>query len=234
MPATLTTALNPLQKADIQSMNSAFPIDDADLFAVFEVDGVIRSAAAFLREGEDVYECYAFTAPDYRNQGLFTELLGLAIDELPEDTEFLFYTNGTAPDTMAAIDALEAELVLEEHMMELDLKPWTTDYKANSEIPFTMTLTTVDEAQTRRYENPYGSVNISVFSTYYYLYGFEIHEEYRGQGHGKCLLTQVLHDLAVYNPLPLRLQVSGDNLPAVSLYKKTGFQITETLFGYLY
>ncbi|WP_243134402.1 GNAT family N-acetyltransferase [Enterocloster asparagiformis] len=32
----------------------------------------------------------------------------------------------------------------------------------------------------------------------------------------------------------LTLQVSGDNLPALRLYKKTGFHITETLSYYLY
>ena len=64
--------------------------------------------------------------------------------------------------------------------------------------------------------------------------GPEIFEEYRGQGYGKALLLQVISDLISCNPLPLRLQVSGENIPAVSLYKKTGFQIAETLSGYLY
>ena len=99
MPAMLTTTLNPLQISQIQSMNPAFPIDEADLFAFFEIDGIIRSAAAFLAEGEDTYECYAFTEPAYRNQGLFSDLLDIAIETLDEDTEFLFYTNGTDPDT---------------------------------------------------------------------------------------------------------------------------------------
>ncbi len=234
MSATITTALQPLQKAQIQSMNSAFPVDDAELFAFFEIDGTIRSAAAFFHEGEETYECYAFTEQDYRRQGLFTELLDLAIETLPEETEFLFYTNGSDPDTIAALDALEAECVLEEHMMELQLSSWNPLFSASSEHPLTMTLTTVDDTLTRQYKNLYGSVNISMFSSYYYLYGLEIHDEYRGYGHGNHLLTQVLRDLAVHNPLPLRLQVSGENIPAVSLYKKTGFQITETLFVYLY
>ena len=234
MPAMFTTTLNPLRKTHIQSMDAAFPLDDADAFAVFEIDGIVRSAAAFLQEDEETYECYAFTDPDYRQEGLFTELLELAIDELPEDTGFIFYTKGTDPDTMAALDALEAECILEEHMMELALDSWSPDTSDASDLQLTMTLTTADGTLTRQYENKYGSVNISVFSGYYYLYGFEILEEYRGQGHGNRFLTNVLQDLAVHNPLPLRLQVSGENLPAVSLYKKTGFQITETLFGYLY
>ena len=234
MPAMITTTLNPLQKTQIQSMDSAFPVDEADLFALFEIDGIIRSAAAFLSEGEDAYECYAFTEPAFRHQGLFSELLDIAIETLPEDTEFLFYTNGTDPDTKATLLALEAELVLEEHMMEINLNSYIAEFKGISETPVTMNLATIDETLTRRYSNPYGSVNISVFGSYYYLYGLEIKESYRGKGYGNQLLNQVILDLASHNPLPLRLQVSGENVPAISLYKKTGFQITETLFGYLY
>lgn len=234
MPASITTTLQPLQKAQIQALNTAFPVDDVELFAIFELDGAIRSAAAFLQEGDETYECYAFTDPDYRRQGLFTELLEQAIEALPEDTEFLFYTDGSDPDTMAVLDTMEAERILEEHMMEIHLSQWVPGNHESCENPLNMTLTTVDDTLTRRYTDSYGSVNISVFSSYYYLYGLEIHEDYRGQGHGNRLLTRVLDDLASHAPLPLRLQVSGENTPAVSLYKKTGFQITETLFGYLY
>ena len=35
-------------------------------------------------------------------------------------------------------------------------------------------------------------------------------------------------------PRPVLLQVSGGNAPALTLYKKTGFRITETLCCYLY
>ena len=97
-----------------------------------------------------------------------------------------------------------------------------------------MQFTDADGTLTRNYETEYGIVHSSVFSSYYYLYGFEIREDLRGQGYGKRFLNQVLLDLAKHAPLPLRLQVSGENLPALSLYKKTGFQITETLSGYLY
>ena len=232
MSASVIDHLNPNQKSQIQTLSKAFPLDDVDLFAIYEIDGVIRSAAAFIEEDEFLYECYGYTDPQYRRQGLFSELLDLAIDELPEDSEFLFYTNGKDKDSMAAIHALEAELALEEHMMELDLSAFSTPMCSESAL--ILEEADLDGTLTRIYKNPYGLVNISVFSGYYYLYGLEILEQFRGLGHGKTLLHQVLHDLKTNNPLPLRLQVSGDNTAALSLYKKTGFQITETLFGYLY
>ena len=147
----------------------------------------------------------------------------------------MFYTNGKDQDCLAALMALEAELVQEEHMMEIDLEPFTVlPESPDSASPLTRTETVLDGTNTWQYQNPNGKVNISVFSSFYYLYGFEIREELRGMGHGTVFLYQVLHDLASIRPVPLRLQVSGDNLPALSLYKKTGFRITETLSGYIY
>lgn len=232
MSAIILPTLNPFQKRQIQSMDPSFPVDEADFYALSVVDDLLRSAAAFIMEGNGTYECYAFTDPDYRRQGLFSELLDLAIETFPEDTEFLFYTNGLNADCMAAIEALEAELVLQEHMMEINLQ--TALLHSGSDTKPECSDTIIDGTRTWQYKNPNGSVNISVFSSYYYLYGFEIQEPLRGHGYGTQLLNQVLHDLSERNPLPLRLQVSGDNIPAISLYKKTGFQITETLYGYLY
>ena len=84
------------------------------------------------------------------------------------------------------------------------------------------------------FSDAHGSLNISLYGTHYYLYGFEIREGQRGQGLGTSLLIKVLSFLAEREPLPVTLQVSGSNGPALSLYKKTGFRITETLSRYLY
>lgn len=236
MAVTIYTALKPAQKDQILALDNAFPLEDADFFALYEHDETVCSAAAFIQEDDTVFECYAFTAPDYRRNGFFSEILDSVIDELDEDTEFMFYTNGKEPSALAALEALEAELVLEEHMMEISLSDWISAEHASANNSYSLTVHTadIDGTETLQYETASGKVNISVFSSYYYLYGFEILEELRGKGYGTVFLSQVMNDLASRNPLPLRLQVSGDNLPALALYKKTGFQITETLFGYLY
>lgn len=239
MSVRIVTTLQPSDKTKLLTLHAGFPLEDAAFFVLYETKETLCSAAAFVPEDDICYECYAFTAPNYRCQGYFSEILDAAIDELPEDAEFMFYANGADPDCIAALEALEAELVLEEHMMEFDLKCLekavnTTSPADYSQIPLVCKESVIDNTKTLHYGNAYGSVQISVFTSYYYLYGFEIQEDFRGKGHGKRFLFQVMHDLAARSPLPLRLQVSGDNLPAFSLYKKTGFQITETLFGYLY
>lgn len=240
MSVLFTTSLNPAQKFQIQStgVSSSFPYEDANFYILYEIENNICAAAAFLEEDEESYECFAFTAPKYRRQGLFSEILDAALEELPEDTALLFYTDGTCQDTLATLDALEAEPVQEEYMMELSLSEFMArenDETSCSGTPsISMKELDLDQTKTYQYKNSFGSVSISVFSSYYYLYGLEIKEEFRGHGHGKRLLLEVLNDLAKRDALPLHLQVSGENLPALSLYKKTGFRITETLFCYLY
>lgn len=239
MSIQITNSLTPLQIEQIRSLDASFPLDDVDFFALYEDGDQLFSAAAFIYESDSCCECYGFTPHEYRRQGYFTELLDHVIDELEEETDFIFYTTGNNADTMAALDALEAELIMEEHMMEYDLSSFsmTEEFSRLSDSassPLTAAEADIDGTPTLQYQTPIGSVSISLFSSYYYLYGFEIHESHRGQGHGKHFLLRVMKDLASRKPQPLRLQVSGDNVPALSLYKKTGFQITETLFGYLY
>ena len=48
------------------------------------------------------------------------------------------------------------------------------------------------------------------------------------------MLALLLPALASQGFQTALLQVAGDNMPAIALYKKTGFRITETLCCYLY
>lgn len=234
MSVSVISELDAVQKEQLLSLHPNFPLDDAAFFALYEYSDTLCAAAAFIQEEDLCYECYAYTKPEFRRRGFFTELLDAAIEELPEDAEFLFYINGNDPECTATLEALEAELIMSEYMMELDLNH-VEDYLSKPSVhDFTVSHSYVDGTETWHYQNPHGTVCISVFSSYYYLYGLEITEAMRGKGFGKAFFAQVLYDLAAHKALPLRLQVSGENTPALSLYKKTGFQITETLLGYLY
>lgn len=68
-----------------------------------------------------------------------------------------------------------------------------------------------------------------------YLFCLETRPECRRRGLARRFLLQLARELtktAAYDAI--FLQVSGTNEAAVSLYKKTGFRITETLSYYLY
>ena len=66
------------------------------------------------------------------------------------------------------------------------------------------------------------------------LHHVEICENLRGKGFGTILIRRLLEELANFGIKRVILQVSGDNTPALSLYKKTGFAITQSLSYYLY
>lgn len=220
-----------------EGLSLSFPFTDADLYVLLQENGQILSAAAFTDMG-GVFECSAFTHPSVRRQGYFSRLLKAALPRLPKGTELLFYTNAACLDAQKTLSALGARKAPDEYFMELSLKDFQPesfpDHSPTAPCQEPFQPDKREESGIFTYQAFCGSVQIAVYPDWYYLYGLEIHEPFRGQGLGRALLFFVLSDLKDKNPLPLRLQVSGDNLPALSLYEKTGFRITETLSCYLY
>ena len=66
------------------------------------------------------------------------------------------------------------------------------------------------------------------------FYDFEINPALRGKGLGKRALAVVLQHLTSEGITKVFLHVSGDNLPAVRLYRDFGFEITESLEYWIY
>lgn len=57
------------------------------------------------------------------------------------------------------------------------------------------------------------------------VWGVEIYVPYRGQGHSKRLMQEVLHFLAHQAPGRVWLWVKRDNEPAIRAYEATGFKV---------
>ena len=66
------------------------------------------------------------------------------------------------------------------------------------------------------------------------FYGFRVHDLCRGLGIGEAAFCLVLNDLIARGCTRIVLHVSSDNYPALSIYKKAGFRITETLSYFMY
>lgn len=237
-----------------------FPQEEDVFYVLLSADGMLCTAAAFYKEEEGVFSCTAFTRPEYRRQGFFSAALKKGLELLPEETDLLFYTDEKSPDALGTLKALEAERISTEYMMELSPNEFFanlgnsdadrnrpsgnpgTDNSActltDGPVPghpgLTVMAVSEDGSDVLSFLDAYGSVRILPCPSHYYLYGFEIKEAFRGMGHGQALLKSVLSALFSHKKLPVTLQVSGQNLPALSLYKKTGFRITETLSCFLY
>lgn len=244
MDITISSSLTPREKDKIfllldacykkEPVSLTFPTEEADHYLLAWENGRLLCAAALLKEDETIYECTAFTRPDCRRNGIFGAVLEKGLSLLPEDTELLFYVDKKSPDALEAVTALGAELLSDEHMMELASDAVSAIKGMGKTGDLTVTEAMEGEQAILVFSDAHGSLNISLYGTHYYLYGFEIREGQRGQGFGISLLIKVLSFLAEREPLPVTLQVSGSNGPALSLYKKTGFRITETLSRYLY
>ncbi len=66
------------------------------------------------------------------------------------------------------------------------------------------------------------------------FYDFHVNELCRGYGVGESAFYHVLKDLILRDCTTIALHVSGNNYPAISIYKKAGFRIIETLYYYMY
>lgn len=199
-------------------------------------------------------ECIAFTHPDWRQQGYFTELLELALETFG-DCDVLFPVSGNCPDTLAALAALGAELESQELRLEISFgSEWENDHGmiyldsgtgSNAETGI-CTLQSLSgsisgdcnwELQSTSTGTPtiLGACQTSLVSeSCICLHHLEILPQFRRNGYATALLTQLLSALRLAGIRRVILQVSGSNEAALALYKKQGFHITETLSYYLY
>ncbi len=240
MDIIITSCLDSSQKEAVQSLLAdvkekepltvSFPMEDGELFLLGWIGEKLCAVLSFIREGELSYECSAFTHPSFRRQGLFSRLLGESLFVLPPEAELFFYTDGNSSDALHTLDAIGAVFCSKEHMMTLSLEK-SQDFPVSG-----LTVLETEESgfPLLLFADTFGSVRILVYPSHYYLYNFEIQSRFRNQGHGTALLRKLLSFLAAQKRMPVRLQVSGDNLPAIRLYEKTGFQISETLSCFLY
>jgi GNAT superfamily N-acetyltransferase len=181
----------------------------------------LLSAFAVIAYDEETTECSAFTDPDYRRCGYFSELLDLVLEQYEEST-LIFPVSGSCADTIAVLEAMDARLDLTEHTMELDLDD---AYLAEHKLPYNSSCDS----------EPFGHYDITSVSDHCVcLHHVEVDEAQRGKGHATRMLEKLFARLAADGIKKVILQVSGDNAAALALYKKTGFRITETLSYYLY
>lgn len=226
----------------------------------YDNGGTLAAVLGLVFYEDSLAECTAFTHPDFRRQGLFSALLELALEET-EDLDILFPVSGTCPDTAAVLDALGAELESCELQMEMELSEMSAkdDCKCRAGAAgFTLNQCSPDESGTATWllfsdsltgmpatptccgscqtspvsNSPGPASSGSSFSVC--LHHVEVLPQYRRQGCGTALMELLLARLARDGFRRVILQVSGDNEAALSLYKKTGFRITETLSYYLY
>ena len=225
----LQTMVNKCNDSD--GTRLSFPFDEADLFLYFEHDGSIVSSIAFIPIEGLLYECSAFTDPEFRGHGHFSGLLDAGIDELPEDSELIFYAdkrNSAAADIHSEWLNLDGTLTLRFHSDHAVIN--------FSVFPSHYYLYGFEVEESCRGKG-YGTKFLSTVLAQLLNGNAAAIEHSPLSPETSYHISDVRSAGAAADntaPRPVLLQVSGGNAPALTLYKKTGFRITETLCCYLY
>lgn len=163
--------------------------------------------------GQSVMEIQAFTHPALRRLGCFS----MCFDSLRDDFRgFAFKfavkepaSEGTA-ETLRALGAVHLE---DEYFMKKTLSRGIADpgdslCRKEGEVHFA----------------PYNADTL-------YLYGLLVYDSFRGKGFGETIMRAA--EAFTEGPYKsILLQVSGNNIPAYSLYKKLGYEVFEQISYY--
>lgn len=320
---THTTTLSRKEQEDIHRITALCRLadglslscpEDGDEYWILEEDTTAAAFLAVYKTEETMWECYAFTHPDFRRKGYFSMLLEQVCrySEAQGEPELCFVTDNKCPAATTVLRELEAELWNEEYMMEYDVTAAGTafeggtsasqdalpdmgldaepglgldaevnlglDAQLNLEPDTQLDLdihttpegllicarnpgdssstdgngvtsayrnddTPMDGNGTSTPDTNPGTDNIpgacvtcrlSLSGTSAYLYSLETVPALRRRGLAGRFLVQLIRHLERKGIQRICLQVSGSNEPALGLYRKTGFRITETLSYYLY
>lgn len=237
---------NDTQAADIRELVAAcrrhdrtslsFPLEEGMILFLAYEDNRLCAALSLLPSEDDLWECRGFTHPDFRRQGLFSGLLDQGLEAAGDAVSLCFPVDPRCEAAMAAVESLEAEFWYAEYMMERPL----TEADAAAVLP-DVSLSFKKDPDTDSWTcsaavdgRIIGTAALLSHGSLAYLCQVLVPEDIRGQGYGTLLILHILKALAANQVPAVCLQVSGDNEAAMALYKKTGFQMTETLSYYLF
>lgn len=259
MHITHTHTLSPIEKEALlyltehcrlsDNLTLSFPQDANDYWLLNDDHGTVKAYFAACKIDEGLWECYAFTHPDCRSRGYFSQLLEQACDYGQEhgDPVLAFVSDERCPQALEILEHLEAKYSHSEYIMYIPLSSFG---EATTPTDMVLEFDTVTdhcqegEAGTQERQITVSAYNQSELSVVTcrlmirdrkaYLFSLETLPKYRRQGLARRFLIQLIADLgnAAYDIL--YLHVSSTNEGAMNLYKKTGFQIKETLSYYLY
>ena len=229
---------------------------EGSYFMAYE-GNLLAAALAVYGAGEDL-ECTAAVLPEQRRKGFFRELLSSAEKHFPE-RELLFLIDGKSPSAMAVISNWGCPLLYQEELMEITAETFLARFPSPPVLPGRLTIISEEDdgseacltfkayisSSDSKGSGPVlvGSCSCSVFDGSFCIWGVEVEPAFRRQGIGEALLISALSSMFRADIPPAAdsggygsafLHVDGSNLPAMALYKKTGFSVRQEIFYYGY
>lgn len=213
----------------------ALPADADGLWLAADENDELTGCLLLFQTDLHSWEGIPFVHPAYRRKGIFSALLANACQKgnCPGEDDLFFSVRPTQTLWLQVLNSIEAEKAFDEYMMEYSFQNLSSA-RLKTEADFSDELTVSFQGTEGMASCPHVSCLLSAHGSSIYLYQLFTEEAFRGQGRALTFLHHLFPRLKALGFSSVRLQVSGANLPAMALYKKTGFHITETLSFYLY
>lgn len=196
--------------------------DDADRYVLKKTGGHVICFAGIYELGETfggrgAVEVSLFTDRGYRRKHLAAGMLSRCLNE----GKVLKFSQYGSEAGDAFLKAAGASYDYDELCMELRLPDAdVTEYPQKEELP---------ENGGIRYYNAHSELYVLPMGKKAYVYGVRTDAGHLRKGSAGALLREVLPLLRMEGFETAMLQVSGKNVPALRLYEKCGFAVTERL-----
>lgn len=233
--------------------DSSLNNEDLPCFFIAYHGDIIISFICVYSPDNEFSSLYGFTIPQYRNQGIFSYLLGTLLTHYTsinnpihklEQFNIPIYADNFTDKIKNILNHLGFNHFTNELLMCKNIcKVSNNDSNKNINKDFSVISNKhlSLEFEHNQYGNEYslwkddiylGGCLIDYSGKTVTLYEFGIIDEYQGKGYGKILLNLIINDLILKSYKKIILQVSGDNKKAISLYLGCGFKITSELRYY--
>ncbi len=178
---------------------------------------------------ETYAEITGFTNPEFAHHGLFSELLQKALTELtPYNLDFFC-------EKKLAYPFITSTLTHEDYLMKLPAKKLpANDISIDNILRYTYEYEDFDEDIFVLLQNDeaVGFLKVQTRQNSCCVHNVLIRKRFRNSGCATKLLAGTLSILAKENSHDLLLHVKSNNVAAVKLYTKAGFEIIESLEYY--
>lgn len=206
--------------------------DSYNHFHFFMSQKQIVSFLGIMPISDTAVEITAFTQYEYRHQGLFSNLLKNALTELNQS-----YITDIYSDQKLNFPFISNKYSHSEYLMQLkDTDKLSTDnpYDNTEIIEYSFPEENSTEYCYVIMENStaLGLLKITREENSASLHHVLIRKSFRGKGYGKRLLVGALKMFSEENQCNILLHVTSTNIPAVNLYRQTGFMIIQSLDYY--
>lgn len=207
----------------------------------------ILQFAAFNDSGEMtgflscIYDCNtpeitALVAPDMRCKGIFSRMLAM----LKNVTGSSFMpVAAISQDIYPALEksSLAPEYAYSEYLMQINMPDNLDLYDCNSNISSLYEFYfSEDDSEYLMYEarasEPVAVCSLDYQPSFTNIAGVCVEESFRRRGLGTIFMHSLIYDYFTDDTRPLILNVTSTNIPAVSLYKKCGFTISDRVNYY--